>query len=394
MQDADFLNQALKQAFLHPIVHSADGVFMADYTGLTGCFRFSDNRFRMLLSCPLPLNSIKKYLNLTSRAVNIRHNPRLYDECEIYKHDISENIVLPAAFSQDLHIKEELDLLEVNRQSAQKKKVVATIFPSEFMQKYQTLKDSYPADIKQAEEILLKNQKAYNLSLINDFAAVYKKVISGYNISDFILWINRKRLRYYLNEAAQLLKSNQIISVDFYETHPFHGENCSPVRRKIIQCRNNLKQLLFLLKKMVHEPVLLSMSQAVIAHNKNFAQMLSEYRDNNKCENASAVANIRHAMQDLFNKYVFLTYLNGVRFSFENKFLNEYPQKRHPPLPTVSPQDEVRKISKIVEESRKISAESGKLKQIYIQALKDYEDGRQKLMSAISKISGFIAQKD
>ena len=92
-------------------------------------------------------------------------------------------------------------------------------------------------------------------------------------------------------------------------------------------------------------------------------------------------------MQDLFNKYVFLTYLNGVRFSFENKFLNEYPQKRHPPLPTVSPQDEIKKISKIVEESRKISAESGKLNRIYVQALKDYEDSRQKLVSATGKIS-------
>ena len=387
MQDADFLNQALKQSFLHPIVHSADGVFMADYTGLTGCLRFSDNRFGMLLPCPLPLSDIKKYLNLTSRAVNIRHNPRLYEECEVYKHDISENIIIPSTFLQNSRIKEELDLVEVNRQSAQKKKVVATIFPSEFMQKYRTLKDSYSANIKQAEEVLLKNQKAYNLSLISDFAATYKKLINKYNISDFILWLNKKRLRYYLNEAAQLLKSNQIISIDFYEDHSFHGENCPPVRHKAIQCRNNLKQLLFLLQKMGHEPVLLSMAQAVIAHNKNFAQMLSEYRDNNKCENAAAVVNIRHAMQDLFNKYVFLTYLNGVRFSFENKFLNEYPQKRHPPLPTVSPQDEIKKISKIVEDSRKISAESGKLKQIYMQALKDYEDSRQKLISAIGKIS-------
>ena len=178
MQDADFLNQALKQAFLHPIVHSADGVFMADYTGLTGCLRFSDNRFGMLLPCPLALDNIKKYLTLTGRAVSVRHNPRLYEEYEIYKHDVSENIVLPADFLQTLKNKENLDLVEINQQSAQKKKVVATIFPSEFMQKYQTLKDSYPADIKQAEEILLKNQKAYNLSLINDFAAVYKKVIS------------------------------------------------------------------------------------------------------------------------------------------------------------------------------------------------------------------------
>ena len=112
MQDADFLNQALKQAFLHPIVHSSDGVFMTDYTGLTGCLRFCDNRYSALLPCPLSLDGIKKYLNLTNRAVQARHNSRLYAEYEIYKHDISENIVMPGDFPQILPAKEILDLVK------------------------------------------------------------------------------------------------------------------------------------------------------------------------------------------------------------------------------------------------------------------------------------------
>ena len=387
MQDSEFLNQALKQAFLHPIVHSSDGVFMADYTGFTGCFRFSDNRYGALLPCPLSLSSIKKYLNMTGRAVQNRHNPHLYEEFELYKHDMNENIVVPHDFLQTIKNKDEFDLVEINRQSAQKKRVVATIFPSEFGQKYKALKESYASELRRAEELLLKHQKAYNLSLISDFATAYKKIIKEYNISDFILWINKKRFRYYLNEAAQLLKSNQIISVDFYEDHPFHGENYMVARHKTMCCKNNLKQLLFLLQKMVHEPALLSMAQVVIAHNKNFTQMLNEYRSNNKCDNAAIVATVRHTMQDLFSKYAFLTYLDGVRFSFENKYLNEYQQNRYPPLPTVSPQDEIKKISKIVEESRKINAESGKLKQVFLQALKDYEECRQKLVSALNKIS-------
>ena len=387
MQDSDFLLQALKQAFLHPIAYSVNGVSMADYIGLTDCLRFCDDRHSLLLPCPISLDSIKKYSSAVPRAVNHRRNPRLYAEYEVYKHDLSENIVIPNNFAPVLQAKEALDLVEVSRQAAQKKKVVATVFPAEMSTKYKEINNSYAADIRQAEEILLNNPEAYNLSLISDFAQIYKKTIASFNISNLILWINKKRFRFYLNEAAQLLKSNQIITVDFYEDHPFHCEKYEIARYKVMQCKNSLKQLLFLLQKMAHDHTLLTMAQAVIADNKNFAQMFTEYKTHNKCENSTAVAALRHNMQDLFNRYAFLMYLNGVRYAFENKYLNEYPQQRHPPLPTVSPQDEIKKVAKISEESLKISAESGKIKQICLQALKDYEESRRKLVASMSKIS-------
>ena len=52
--------------------------------------------------------------------------------------------------------------------------------------------------------------------------------------------------------------------------------------------------------------------------------------------------------------------------------------------------EEVARLTEMNEELResyKITAESGKLKQVYLQALKDYEESRQKLMAAIDKIS-------
>lgn len=386
MQDTDFLLQALKQAFLHPIVHSVNGVSFIDYTGITDCLRFCDDRHGMLLPSPLPLKNIKKYAQSAARAVNRRHNPRLYAEYDAYKHDLIENVVMPNDFPQLLQAKKLLDMVEVNRQSAQKKKVVATLFPSEFLAKYKLSGEEYTAAVRQAEQVLLNNQNAYDVALISDFAAAYKKIIGVFNISDFMLWVNKKRFRYYLNEAAQLLKSKQVLSVDFYEDHPFHGENYEIARHKIMQCKNNLKQLLFLLQKMAHNPRLLSMAQDVIAHRKNFAQTLSEYRAEHKCDNFSAISALRHNMQDLFNKYAFMIYLDGVRFAFENKYLNECPIQRYPSLLTVSPQDEIKKIAKIVDESRKIDAESGKIKQIYMQALKDYTDSYQRFTASLKKI--------
>lgn len=386
MQDSDFLIQALKQSFMHPIIHSANGVSMTDYTALTDCLRFCDDRHALLLPYAFPTDNLKKYSSTSLQAANRRRNPQLYEEYEAYKHDLSENIVLPNDFPQISEARKILELPEVNRQSAQKKRVAATLFPSVFGEKLKAIHDEYATDIRRGEELLLKNKNTYDFSLISDFASAYKKIIRGFNVSNFMLWINKKRFRYYLNEAAQLLKSKQVLTVDFYENHPFHGENSAVARHKVMQCKNNLKQLLFLLQKMAHNPRLLNMAQDVIAHRKNFAQTLGDYKTENKCDNAAAISALRHGMQNLFNQYAFLIYLNGVRFAFENKYLAECPQQRHPPLPTVSPQNEIKKIAKIVEDSKKINAESGKLKQIYLQALKDYADLRQRFISCADKM--------
>ena len=100
MKDNDFLLQALKQAFLHPIIHSVNGVSFIDYNGVTDCLRFCDDRHSVLLPYPIPLKNIKKYASTASIAVNSRYNPRLYEEYETYKHDLSENIVMPNNFPQ------------------------------------------------------------------------------------------------------------------------------------------------------------------------------------------------------------------------------------------------------------------------------------------------------
>ena len=70
MQDCDFLNSALEQAFRHPIIHSEHGLSMIDYTHLTDCFRFCDDYHNSLLPFALPLANVKKYSSLSGRAVN------------------------------------------------------------------------------------------------------------------------------------------------------------------------------------------------------------------------------------------------------------------------------------------------------------------------------------
>lgn len=385
MRDCDFLHQALEQAFLHPIVYSAGGISMADYTHLTDCLRFNDNSHHLLLPYTLPKENIKKYAHFAEKTTHPRHNQRLYDEYETYKYFVTENTVIPANYPQTQEMCKKLNLLELSRQAAQRKKMSASVFPSEFISQAEKLNEQYFTSMQYAEEILYSNPAAYNLALITDYAATYKKIIKKFNISNFILWINKKRFRYYLNEAAQLLKSHQVISVEFYEDHPFHGDKYGIARYKIMQCKNNLKQLLFLLQKMSHEPQLLSLTQQLLANPKTFNDLLAKYRNAQKIENASTVSSLLHNMQNTFDKYAFLLYLNGVRFAFENKYLCETPVKNQPQLPTVSPQNEVKKIIHIVEESQKITPMSGKISQIYTQALKDYKEAIQKLNAIINK---------
>lgn len=386
MQDCDFLHCALKQAFYHPIVSPKQGLSVVDYSHLTACFRVCDIYHGFLLPYALPLENIKKYSAMCERAVKQRNNPQLYEEYQIYKHYFAENIVVPSGYAQADILREKLDLKEISRQAAQKKKVAATIFSGNFAVQYQKCGEQYLVYMRQCEEILRQNKSAYNVSLINDFAVSYKRIIKRFNPSDLVLWINKKRFRRYLNEAAQLLKSHQPIEIDFYENHPFLGERHRLTFGAAMQCKNNLKSLLFLLKKMAHDKRLLDMAQTIIAHKESYLQMLNEYRLECKAKNVQAISTIRHCLQDLFNKYALLTYLNGVRLAFEHIYLDECQKANNQALPTVSPQKEIGKIIKIVEESQKTDAESGKIKQLYVQALKDFEESRQKLNSAIKNL--------
>lgn len=387
MQDDDFLRQALKQAFAHPLTDLISPLCMRDYAPLTACLHFCDNRCTTLLPFTLPCADIKLYSQISESAVHKLHNPSLYREYETYKHDISENIVVPTDFPNSQKIIKKLMLSRLSRQAAQKKKVSATIFPAEFINNFPSLDEKYCQSINLGQEILRQNPSSYHISLINDFAALYKKTIGGFIISNPILWLNKKRFRYYLNEAAQLLKSHQDLSADFYASHSFIGENNRFTRKKVLQVKNKFSALLFLLPKMTNEPQLLSLVQILLADKKKYQKMLHEYSQNHNCDNLSQITALHHNMQDLFNKYAFLTYLDGVRFAFENKYLEECPQQRHQALPTVSPQDEVQKIIQIVEESKKTTSVSGRTKQIYLRALKNFDTSLKNLNTLLEKMN-------
>lgn len=370
MDDRAFLKYALKQSFFCPIINSSEGISMQHIYD-TQEYEFYDMQKRNLIKYSLYAANINKYLR--DIDADTRHLDGLYAEYELYKHDIRENIIIPEEYPEIAQIRKKYDLQTVNRQSAQKKRICARIIPTAFSNKFNEIHRQYRQTIQNIELFLAKNPKSVNLSLISDFAAAYRKVMRLFKPTYPIFWLNKKRMNYYLNEAAQILKASCPLPADFDDTHRFIGENSRIFKKSAQKCQTELRLLIAMIKQMAHEIPLLNMVQTLLADQQKYDSIFNSYKKEHSISDVTKISAVRHGVQKLFEYYAFLVYLDGVRFAFENKYLNECPEPRQPALPTVAPQEELKKVVKIVTESYKISAANSRIAQIYNRALQNYE---------------------
>lgn len=380
MDDKAFLKYALKQSFFCPIINSSEGLSM-QHSHDTQEYVFHDMRRRNLIKYSLPLQHINKYLK--DIDADTRRLSGLYAEYELYKHDVRENIIIPEEYPEIAQIRKLYDLQTVNRQSAQKKRICARIMPADFSAKLQNIHNKYRQTIQNTELYLAMNPKSVNLSLINDFAATYHKVMRSFKPTYPLFWLNKKRMNYYLNEAAQILKASCPLPADFDETHRFIGENSRIFKKSAQKCQTELRLLIAMIGQMAHEIPLLNMVQTLLADQQKYTNFFNAYRKEHSISDVTKISAARHGAQKLFECYAFLVYLDGVRFAFENKYLSECPEPRQPALPTVAPQEELKKVVKIVNESYKLSAADSKIAQIYNRALQDYESAANTLEKLI-----------
>ncbi len=369
MDDKAFLKYALEQSFYHPLVNSAEGLSVQTEQMDTG-FVLKDISHRELTDYILPHSQIKKYLK--SVEYDTRHAFGLYAEYDLYKHDVRENIIIPEDFAPVATARRQLDLLTVNRQSAQKKRVCARIIPVWFAPKLKEIHLQYRQTMQNIEIVLSQNPDAVNLSILNDFVSGYKQMMRLCHFNHLGLWLNKKYFKYYLNEAAQILKSGYPLPEDFMESHKFVAENSLCMGKAARICKAKLGTLAALLQQLKNETPLLTLVQTLLADSQKFTVDLNTYRNNKKIADISKIGTLRHNAQYLFESYALLCYLNGVRFAFENKYLNECPEPRQPALPTVAPAEEIKKVERIVFESHKIDASNSKICRIYTSAVQNY----------------------
>ena len=374
MDDKAFLQYALKQSFAQPTINSADGVLWDKAASSGDEYLFFDTRRTDLLPFVLPLENLQKYHHAI--AHDIRNCPDLYREYDMYKHDLSENITIPENIPEIAAARQQLDMITVNRQSAQKKKIVATLVPTKFITKIKAIRQDYQNSRLKIQDILNSHPEAVNLSILDDFCRLYLQITEKFKWYHPFWRSHKKNLNYYLNEAAQIMKSHYPLPNDFFATRTFAGENGLFRRKSALVCTLKLRQMVILLQKIADEPQLLTLAQTLLVSHDKYNRDLVQYRNDKKIDNTTAISSLRHSEQILFEKFAYISYLDGVRFAFEHKYLNESPQPRHPALPTVSPLNELKMVAKIVSESRTIVT-AGKIAQIYNQALAEYDKIRQ-----------------
>ena len=127
MEDKAFLRYALEQSFSHPLITLPERIKIVADSVRPEMLQISDTKFPDIGHFDLSVEQIKKYAQSIPSVVSSRQNKRLYAEYELYKHDLTENIIIPANYSGIKGVGRQLDLQIVNRQSAQKKKITATI---------------------------------------------------------------------------------------------------------------------------------------------------------------------------------------------------------------------------------------------------------------------------
>ena len=384
MNDKAFLQYALEQSFLKPVINSAYGLAMSDYSKTSANLAFNDMKHKNLTTYFLKISDIKKRIALV--AYDVKNSKILHEQYELYKHDVSENIIIPDNTPELKNLQQQYNMVSVNRQSAQKKKVMAAIMPADYDLRVKEAYENYFAVVEEARRLLDINLVAENISKMNDFAGIYKHIMNTANSVNPLFLLNRKRLILYINEAAQILKSEHPLAADFCETHSFWGENICFFSKSAKHYKNELQYMISLLKNMAHEPKLLGLAQTLFADRNKYIAELNAYRNETAARNITEVTFLRHNLQKLFNLYCSLVYLDGVRFAFENQYLNECPVQKHQALPTVAPQEELKKIGKIVQESTKIRDNNSKIRKVYVQALNNFNGVYQEVKNLLDTV--------
>lgn len=367
MEDSTFLQQALKQSFYLPEFKTSDSL-VAEIKPFAEGFFFREKYCRSLNPVFLSQAQIRKYTALVKN--DLKHNQQLEREYLLYKHDMEENVIIPTDFTPAKEFISKYYLREVNRKNARKKNIIASFFPADFRQKFAAVFKSHQHDMLTAQSLFETHKVATGFSVLKDFTVLYKQTLKQTDFKHFLLWLNKKRFRFYLNEAAQILKTCRSLPDDFLQTHIFWGG------KSAVFCTFRFALLLELLQKLAGDKKLLGLVQLLLADPQKYRQALNKYKTVADVPYSVEINDLRQSAQKLSSAYARLNYLNAVISAFEYDFLNKCPAAKNLPLPTVSPQDELREVQKIITESLNINSADKNLNKLCIKALSEYQNSR------------------
>ncbi len=370
MEDKEFLENALKQAFAHPLIRKESDLLLFNTLAWSDHFILVDLNEKVFSPVYIPFSYIKKQENLI--RFDFKRNEEILAQYQIFKHYLHENIVVPDNMPEAGEFKQRLDLQEISRQAAQKKKILAAIIPADFAWQAKDMKNKHDILMQNTLKFAENNLLNWDLAKLYEFVSVYERFLRLTRRISIVYWFNKKRFISYLCEAVQILKVYDTLPDDFLQTRTLRGLNHRWSASGVRLCNVYLHHLLKILQSLAKKPELLALAQNRMAGLDVYKSNLAAYKKQHEIKGAEKSVAVYRATQKCIECFAFLNYLEGVRFSFENLYLNECPEPRNPAMQTVSPKDELNKINKIVSERRKVGPASGKIAALFNSALAEY----------------------
>ena len=367
MNDKTFLMYAAQQSFRQPLITGDDIKIVR--SGAKSDFVFHNISGYKMQPAYFPAAQFHKIAKIAQKCIISTES--FQTEYQILKHNLSENIFVPTDKIEAQNFQKKLQLSTLSRSAAQKKKVLATVISGNFADQFSNSLPVYQKTLQQLQVIEKAYPTAVECSQLGEFASAYRQAMKGFRFSNFMFAINKKRFLSYLCEAIQILRFQPKLPDDYLETRTFIGENTYGVLTLSRLCRSRLQYLLAVLETMAQKDDLLQNTQKLIACPKEYRKIIQQYRTTHAPQHLQEISLLRQNAKKIFRQYAFLTYLNGVRTAFEYK-LDDAPIQKQPPLPTVAPNEELKKIFALVMESAKTTA-CGKLNGVYRDALKQFE---------------------
>ena len=381
MNDKSFLKNAVRLSFHQPLITGKD--IKIARSGSGSDFVFHSISAYKLQPCYFSVADFHKISTLAQKC--ILHSKRFDEEYQVFKHYLSENVVIPTDSLEAQKIQLELKLSALSRAAAQKKKMLSAVIPGDFAYQFSLLMPQYKQYLKQLTLFEKENPIAVNCCYLSEFSTAYQQATKGFHCAKFMFWINKKRFLSYLCEAIQILRFQPKLPDDYLETRLFIGEKSLILSSLTYICRSRLQYLLAILENMAQQDDLLQNAQKLLAFPNENRKIIQQYRSRHTTKKLPEISNLRQNTKKLFRQYAFLTYLDGVRSSFEYK-LDDTPLQKQPPLPTVAPGEELKKIRQLVSESIKTKS-SGDLNKIYLNALKQFAQTLHEVQKSIAEFS-------
>lgn len=374
MNDLQFLQYALKQSFLEPEFknfNNVDFLFRADAYG-NGVF-VPHNKYLSVYM--IKTADIKKMIK--DLRFDARKNALFLPEYRTFKHDFAENTIIPTDIAEINQLCELMEMPLINRQTAQKRRLMAVWSPLDFG-------DDVVAAEKSFRQCLLKLKKwqknysvAWDLALIKDFTKTYYRQMRRFFSFSFWALKNKRLLKKYALEAVQILLKGERLPSDFAETKKFKG---SKIGEKYTEA---LQQLVLKITAMSDNEALLILTQSFLTDRKRYKRELKALGNMlTQSTDLAAVINFRKTLQKVFETFAQLCYLDAVKTAFAEVYLEQCPTERHQALPTVSPEREFKKVQKIWQSAEKVDYAQTRGGKLFVKAKDEFK----KAVDALAKM--------